>query len=261
MLALFSKRKAAKKAFDVFVTIRKGGVLAKQQDYLEAAKHTILEVCGHQLQTYRWPGNKETVLLLHGWETNSFRWRNLIAKLQESDYNVMAFDAPAHGYSSGSKLYLPLYADCIQKAIQTFAPKYLIGHSFGGMAILYDEHLHQNKGVEKIVTIGSPSEFYELLDHYQKLLGFNDRVLHAFEAYIIERFGVSVKEFSSSRFVENNTKKGLLLHDELDRLAPFQASERVHAAWKGSTFIRTKGLGHSLHQDHINERIVGFLGA
>jgi len=259
VLALFSKKKAAEKTFEVFSTIRRGKVLPKQQAYLEVAKHEVLETCGHQLQIYRWTGNKDRVLLVHGWESNSFRWRNLIATLRANDYDIVAFDAPGHGNSSGKHLHLPLYSDCIHEIIKTYSPKHLIGHSFGGMAILFDEFKRSKSDTKKIVTIGSPSEFKELLAHYQNLVGFNNQVLKAFKALVVERFGHEVQDFSSSRFVKNNTKKGLLIHDELDKLAPFHASEQVHADWQDSTFIRTKGLGHSLHQQHINERIVGFL--
>lgn len=258
-MALFSKKKAAQKAFEVFSTVRKGRVLPQQQEYLNRAKDQVLEIAGHRLQTYRWPGTKETVLLVHGWESNSFRWRNLIGFLQEANYDIVAFDAPGHGYSSGKNLHLPLYGQCIRKVIETYDPKYLVGHSLGGMAILYTEYNWPNKNVEKIVTIGSPSEFHEILDHYQELLGFNDRVLKAFEAYGLERFGFDIRHFSSSKFVADNHKKGLLFHDELDVLAPFHASEKVHARWKGSRFVRTKGLGHSMHQPEINEQIVAFL--
>ncbi|PKA97303.1 pimeloyl-ACP methyl ester carboxylesterase [Flavobacteriaceae bacterium MAR_2009_75] len=259
LLAFFSKRKAAQKAFDVFSTVRKGRVQPLQADYLNNAKHQVIETENHSLQTYQWHGAGETVLLIHGWESNSFRWRNLISFLQEANYNIVAFDAPGHGHSSGSNLDLPLYTDCIQKMVETYSPAYLVAHSFGGMATLYGEYKYQNQNVEKIVTIGSPAEFHELLGHYQKLLGFNNRVLGAFNKYIIDRFGLEVRDFSSSKFVENNSKKGLLIHDELDLLAPFHASEEVHTHWKGSRFIRTKGMGHSMHQPEINEQIVEFL--
>lgn len=259
LLSLFSKENTAKKAFDLFCTVRKGRILPQQADYLEKAKYSVEDVLGHRLQTYCWPGNKATVLLVHGWESNSFRWRNLIGKLRDADYTVFAFDAPAHGHSSGKILHVPLYADCLQHMIRTFNPTDIIGHSVGGMTILYALSRYSHTEVEKIVTIGSPSEFHEILEHYQKLLGFNARVLKALEDYIFERFGIRVRDFSSSKFVENNNKKGLLLHDELDTLAPFHASVKVHARWKGSQFIRTRGLGHSMHQDHLNEQIVDFL--
>ncbi|WP_446050126.1 alpha/beta fold hydrolase [Zobellia laminariae] len=259
MLARVSKKKAAEKAFYVFCTVRKGKVLPNQKEYLDKAKNGTIEVKDHTLQTYHWPGSKETVLLVHGWESNTFRWRNLITKLQEADYNIIAFDAPAHGYSSGKYLNVPLYSDGVQAMIDTYGPKYLIGHSVGGMTLMYNEFYHKNESVEKMVTIGSPSEFYEIMDHYQRLLDFNDTVREALEAFVLDRFGFTVKEFSSSRFAKTNTKKGLLFHDELDKLAPFHASEAVHSYWNDSTFIRTKGLGHSMHQEHINDQIVDFL--
>lgn len=259
ILAIFSTKKAAKKAFEVFTTVRKGKILPPQKGYLDPARKNFVYITGYRLQVYHWAGKRETVLLVHGWESNTFRWRNLIAKLQESDYNIIAFDAPGHGYSSGGELHLPLYADSIQKLITTYKPKHLVAHSFGGMAVLFNEFRHNNNHIEKIVTIGSPSEFHEILAHYQKLLRFNDKVLKAFETYIVERFGSPITHFSSSYFVVGNTKKGLLLHDELDMLAPFHASENVHNQWEDSTFIRTKGLGHSMHQPHINQKIVEFL--
>lgn len=255
----FLKKERAKRPFEVFSTVRKGRVQPHQQEYLNRAKDQVVEMGGHRIQTYRWRGTKKTVLLVHGWESNSFRWRNLIGFLQEADYDIVAFDAPGHGYSSGKTLHLPLYADCIQKVIETYAPNYLVGHSLGGMALLFSEYRHPNENVEKMVTIGSPSESHEVLAHYQKLLGFNARVLRAFENYSRERFGFDIRELSSPKFVATNTKKGLLLHDELDVLAPFHASEKVHTRWKGSRFIRTKGLGHSMHQPEVNEQIVAFL--
>ncbi|MFC4097554.1 alpha/beta fold hydrolase [Euzebyella saccharophila] len=258
-LALFSKRRAALATFEVFSKVRKGRVLPQQKTYLEEAKDQILEIENHTIQTYQWSGKRETVLLVHGWESNTFRWRNLIAKLKDADYNIVAFDAPGHGNSSGKNLHLPLYINCIQAMVDEYAPAHVIAHSFGGMALLFNEYLRPSDYIEKMVTIGSPSEFRELLGHYQKLVGFNNRVLSAFEDYIRERFGMEVDNFSSSKFVANNHKKGLLLHDRLDILAPFHASEKVHAHWKGSRFIKTKGLGHSMHQPHINEYIVHFL--
>ncbi|MBT8299718.1 MAG: alpha/beta hydrolase, partial [Maribacter sp.] len=101
VLATFSSKMAAKKAFALFCTPRKGKVRPEQQGFLEQAKSHRLKVMGLELQTYRWQGNKETILLMHGWESNAFRWRNLISFLKKEDYNIIAFDAPAHGDSTG----------------------------------------------------------------------------------------------------------------------------------------------------------------
>lgn len=259
LLTLISKKKAAKKAFELFCTIRKGKVLPQQAEYLNSAKHEILEISNHQIQTYHWSGSKETVLLVHGWESNSFRWRNLVIKLKDADFNIIAFDAPAHGYSTGTQLNVPLYSEVLQNLIARYRPQTLIGHSVGGMTIIYNEHYNSNKVIEKIITVGSPSEFHEIMEHYQKVLGFNNRVMSAMDSHIFNRFGFHIRDFSTSEYIKSNTVAGLLFHDRHDKVAPYHASLKVHANWKGSKLISTEGLGHSMHQEEVNEQIVDFL--
>jgi pimeloyl-ACP methyl ester carboxylesterase len=258
-LSLFSPKVTAEKAFRLFATVRKGKILPHQIDYLLQAKYEVLPIQRHKIQTYRWPGNKDTVLLVHGWESNAFRWRNLIEKLQSQGYDVIAFDAPGHGYSSGKILYLPLYEEILEHLIERYKPVTLIGHSVGGMTILYNQYRHPESLVEKIVTIGSPSEFHEIMAQYQHILKFNDRVLHCLDGYVQHRFGFLITEFSTSRFVKTNTKKGLLLHDKFDAITPYHASVKVQANWKNSRLITTEGLGHSMHQEAVNDQILDFL--
>ena len=255
----FVPNKIAHQAFEVFCTVRKGKVLPNQKQYLDDAKFDVINIAGHSIQLYNWPGNKETVLLVHGWESNSWRWHKLIEKLQKADYNIIAFDAPAHGYSSGKFLYVPLYAEALQAIILKYQPKTVIGHSVGGMTVLYNEYKNPNVFIEKIVTVGSPSEYHEIFTHYQNLLGFNNKVMTVLEEYFYAKFGFTPKEFSSSKFVLTNSKKGLLFHDRLDKITPYHASVDVHKHWKGSELVSTEGFGHSMHQNEVNDKIIAFL--
>lgn len=259
ILSLFSKRKTAEKTFDLFCSVRKGKVLPHQIEYLDGAKKELSRIANHDIQTYQWPGAGDTVVLIHGWESNTFRWRNLIAKLRAADFNIVAFDAPGHGYSSGKKLHVPLYANILKHIIKKYRPKHLVGHSVGGMTAIYYEYTNTNSSVEKIVTVAAPSEFHEIMDHFQQLLKFNDRVMGALDTYVFDSFGFHIKEFSTSAFVRSNTKNGLLFHDRSDKVTPYHASQKVHASWKGSQLISTEGFGHSMHQDEVNDAIVGFL--
>lgn len=259
--SLFTPKKAAHKAFNLLCTVRKGKVRTEQKDFLDNAKLEVEDAAGHQLQSYKWPGKKETILLVHGWESNTFRWRNLIKKLQDAEFNIIAFDAPSHGYSSGKLLYVPLYEKALHHMTKKYDPKYIIGHSVGGMTLMYNEFKNPNPKVEKLVTIGAPSEFHEFMDNYQKILRFSNRFMTVLDGYIFDRFGFHIQDFSSSRFAQSNTKKGLLFHDRLDKIAPYHASENVHKNWAGSKLISTKGLGHSMHQEEVNNQIIEFLEA
>jgi len=259
VLAFFSEKYAARLAFDIFCTPRKGRVTPNQEDFLKKAESKVEEVNGLQLQSYRWPGDKETVLLLHGWESNSFRWRNLIGFLQKEGYNIIAFDAPAHGKSSGKVFNVPLYTECARQIILEHRPSYLIAHSIGGLAAIYHQFKYKDKKIDKLVSIGAPEGLPLLMDHYEKILKYNQRVVNAIDDHVEDSFGFRIKEFSAPQFVKHIATKGLLIHDKLDRVAPFSASEKAHANWKNSRLITTEGLGHSLHQDEVNVHILDFL--
>ena len=145
--------------------------------------------------------------------------------------------------------------------VKKYNPKFMVGHSVGGMTLVYNEYKNPNPQVEKMVIIGAPSEFYEIMGHYQDLLRFNDKVMQALDDYIQKRFGFRIHEFSASRFAAENTKQGLLFHDRFDAIAPYHASVAVHKKWKNSKLITTERLGHSMHQEEVNDQIISFLDA
>lgn len=259
LIAIFSRKKAAKKAFLLFCTPRKGRVEKEQYEFLDMAKDQRIKFQEMELQTYLWQGPNETVLLLHGWESNVHRWRYLIPYLKKGGYNVVAFDAPAHGHSTGTILNVPIYTECTETIVKLYKPQIVIGHSMGGMNTLYLHEKHTIKHTKKIVTIGSPSRLQDIMAYYQHLLKFNDTVYNALDDYFHACYGFRISEFSTAGFKGHLSKKGLLIHDEDDTIAPFSASESVHDKWENSHFLKTKGLGHSMHQNEVNLQIMKFI--
>ena len=257
--AVFHPRLAADWAFLTFCRIRNRGVRPDQVDFLKSAKSVTRKIVNLDIQEYQWEGPGDTVLLVHGWESNAARWRNLISMLIEADFNVIAFDAPGHGRSSGKFLNVVLYGECLEALLQIHNPVHLVGHSVGGMTILFNEFKRPNPNVEQIVTTGAPSEFYEIMEEYQVVLGLNDRMMRAFDRLVQDKFGYTIREFSTIKFAASNKKKGLLIHDKRDRVAPYHGSVNVHKAWRGSRLISTEGYGHSLHQEDVNTAILDFL--
>jgi pimeloyl-ACP methyl ester carboxylesterase len=261
LLAVFSPRKAAQKAYLLFCSPRRGRVLPIQSEFLENAAFERIEVKDMEIQTYRWKGNGKRVLLLHGWESNTYRWRNLIGFLKDAGYDIYAFDAPAQGHSSGKILNVIRYTACTRRVVERYKPDYLIGHSMGGLTAVYHQYRHPVSSLKKIVTIGSPSDLEDLMLQYQKILKFNDKVLTALDSYLKAKFGFGIREFSTAKFAKDLDIAGLLIHDELDTIAPFRASEKVHKSWKGSQLVKTSGYGHSMHQDFVSEQIINFLNS
>ncbi|MDA7849530.1 alpha/beta hydrolase, partial [Flavobacteriaceae bacterium] len=80
-IGIFNTAYASKLALNLFSKPRNGKLTPHINSFLETAtSKTILHYNSLPIQTYQWEGTKETVLLAHGWESNSGRWRHKIQK-------------------------------------------------------------------------------------------------------------------------------------------------------------------------------------
>ena len=253
--------RATKKAFNIFSTPRKGKIKPHQEGFLNAARSHIIEHDNILVQTYHWPGNGDTVLLIHGWDSNAFRWKTLVEHLQQQCYNIIALDAPAHGNSGGKILNVPLYTEFVRLLVQMHNPKHIIGHSVGGMTTIYHQMKFARPETKKLVILGAPSELKYFIKQYQSILGLNNNVIKSLDADIKNRFGFESKEFSIANFSSHVDIEGLIIHDVNDKIALFRDAEAIHGNWKKSTLIKTSGLGHSLHHDDVYQHILNYINA
>jgi len=247
------------KAFQIFTTPRKGKLTQKQELFLNTAQQKIIRFNNNTIQTYYWRGKKETILLAHGWESNSFRWKKLIKTLHKQDYNIVTLDAPAHGKSGSQFFNAVLYSEFINSVAAHYKPQIIIGHSVGGMATIFFQNKYQNKALKKIILLGAPSEFITIYKNYIVMLGYNKRIEKGLNQIAINRFGHEPAYFSSAKFVKNITSHGLIIHDTEDAIVSFKEAELIAANFKNSKLIATTGQGHGLKSKIINDKIVSFI--
>lgn len=257
--ALFTPKSAIKQAFNLFCTPRKGRANKKHQDFFNTAVEEKFNTNNHQIQTYHWQGDGETIILLHGWESNSFRWQSLIEVLIKENYNIIAIDAPAQGNSSGKYLNVPLYTACVQDIIKIHKPSILIGHSLGGMTAIYNQLKYKNPCIEKIIALGPPSELSFFMKSFQMTLGFSDKFMKKMDDYLKARFGFYAREFSVAEFAKSITIGGLLILEKKDNLAPYKYSKRIADNWENCELFTVENIGHSLQSPIIDEKIVHYL--
>ncbi len=258
-LFFFSPKKALDKAYILFCTPRKGKVLPEQEYFLEEAEDEIVSIDNTELQTYRWPGIGETILMIHGWESNSHRWKALIQKLNEQGFNVIAFDAPGHGNSSGKLLNVPLYTKCAQKIIELYRPNHIIGHSVGGMTTIFHQYTYPNQEIEKLIILAPPSELSRIMKGYQEILKLSPKFMNALSQYFKNKHGYNFDEFSVADFAKKLDQKGLLIHDKNDDIAPYSEAVSISKNWSNAHFITTEDFGHSLFFDEVDDMIMNFL--
>ncbi len=259
LLSLIAPSYTAKKTLEIFAKVRKGKIdKDKTFPILEEGKQNRFHCNGHEIQRYHWKGSGKKVLLLHGWESNTHRWRNLIRSLKTKDFDIHAIDAPAHGYSSGTYHYLTNYAAAATKMIEEYDIEIIVGHSMGGMAMLFAKSIKPFKTVKQLVSVGAPTDFSLIVAGYQNTIGFNKRVYRLLDQLIEKEIKVEIKEFSTSKFTYENLGELLILHDRLDPTIPLWQAERIQKNVGGKLFI-TEGFGHSMHQKEVCQKIMEFL--
>ncbi|MGA1225694.1 MAG: alpha/beta hydrolase [Tamlana sp.] len=255
----FSSKLAAKLAIQLFSRPQKGKLKALDKSILKSAKRETLTYKDIQIATYQWKGEKDTVLLAHGWESNTSRWKDLIKILLKEDYNVIALDAPAHGNSSGKLFNALLFSECIHIVAKKFQANVIIGHSVGGMASVFFQHKYQLQSLQKLVLLGAPSNFTGVFDRYSKMMGYNKKIIDAMNQYVLKKYDHLPEYFSAAKFSEKIQSKGLIVHDKKDRIIPYSDALDFEKHYSNSKLITTTGHGHGLKSDEIYNDLLDFL--
>lgn len=260
ILSFVSPTKATQLAYTLFSKPRDGKLTkAKLPKILRETESRTYNHKGESFQTYTWKGNDTVILLVHGWESNASRWKKMLPYLKESGSTIIAIDAPAHGLSSGKEFNIPQYATFIDIVVQEFKPQYLIGHSLGGKTCLYYQSKYQNTTIEKMVILGSPSDFKIILNNYIKLLSLNTTISKGLENHYLNHFKLKLEHFSGKLFASTIKTKGFIAHDTDDSIVLFEEGKKIASTWKDSVFIETNGLGHSMHDDDLYHKVSRFL--
>lgn len=195
------------------------------------------------VNAWRW-GIGPTVLLVHGWEGRGSQLGALVEPLVAAGLSVVAFDAPGHGDSPGSRLYLTDLADAVIDVAAAVGPLHaIIAHSFGAAATLL---AHQRGGVDvaRNVMLAPNVLLDEAFGKFAHTVGLDDDDRGRLEDSITEATGVPVPSLALEALVGTRDAGLLVIHDQDDREVPLPHGERLTAAWPGARLITTTGLGH-----------------
>lgn len=263
ILALVSKRKAAEKAFSIFCTpFRKTS--KNLPPLFEKAERLQFELDGMKVKGFRFNHPQETkVLIIHGFESASKNFERYITPLVNKGYEVLAFDAPAHGRSDGKEINLPIYLLTLQQIVQLYGPiNGFMSHSFGGITLAHLlETISDNKSL-KAVFIAPATETVTSIDLFFNFLAFSPAIRKEFDALILEKGGVETSHYSIRRAIKNIHGPVLWIHDEDDDITPIKDAIAVKSDNPPNVqFYFTKGLGHrKVYRDaEVVRRVVEFL--
>ncbi len=259
-LGLIHPKLIAHKGFQLFCSPMPSRLKKHQLDFLETGKHQILNFENEKIQTYKWGNGSQKILLIHGWASHSFRWKNYIQELNNNNCTVYAFDAQAHGLSSGKTLNVASYAQIIDLFIKNNEQiDALISHSIGSFATTYWLFQNPENTMKKIVIMGAPENADDFFTFYKKALGLTNRTVKIVIQQFIKNLDHAPSYFSTSIFAKTIHNDCLIIHDKEDKEADFNYSIKLHKNWKNSELLLTEGLGHNLKSNEIIEKVVSFV--
>jgi len=264
IFARLSKRKAAEKAFELFCTPYPGSKIKRSPSIFEKAEKLHLNMDDYQLVGYRWnhPQPKKA-LILHGFSSSIKKFDHFVAPLLKKGYEVIAFDAPAHGESSGKTINAFIYRDMIKAVYEKYGPiQSFIAHSFGGLSLslFMEEQVYQDN--KKMVLIAPATETESALKSFAGFLNIDDEVLNELRKIIQEKSGRTIDEISIRTLAHKIKAEVLWIHDEEDDVTPWADAEKIQQDGHDNfQFMLTKGLGHrKIYKDgKVKKAVIEFL--
>ena len=261
--AMASRKKAAALAFNLFCTpVRK--TRKKPPAIFSSGEKLSFLLDKLTVRGHRWnhPQQKK-LLIIHGFESSSSNFDRYIVPMIRKGYEVIAFDAPAHGASGGKTVTLPLYSRMLKEVAMRYGPiDAYLAHSFGGLALAHLlEDLEHDDDVS-IVLIAPATETTSAINSFFSFLKLDPSLRAPFDALIVEKGGLPPSHYSIRRAMQKIRARVLWIHDEEDEVTLLKDALKVRDdGHPNIEFMITKGLGHRriYRENKVVKRVMNFL--
>ncbi|MFV0604949.1 MAG: alpha/beta hydrolase [Niabella sp.] len=247
LLTMFSKKAAADDAFKLFCSpVFK--VKYQLSGYLQKAEP--LQFAFGKIQTvgYRWnKGGAKKIYIAHGFRSSASNFVHIAKVLVAKGYEVVAFDAPAHGKSKGHTLTALEYKNFIGALDMQYGPfDGYVCHSFGGMAVSFLLAEKPEKEQMRIALIAPASDTKSLMTMFFTKMRITDKSVQKYFIEKIEQLAQKPIEWLTLKRAIPAIKGVVLwVHDMNDKVIPVADAYTVRDIdLKNIKFIFTKELGH-----------------
>jgi pimeloyl-ACP methyl ester carboxylesterase len=213
----------------------------RERAALDAGEPFVVDVGGEQLRAWRF-GEGPAVLLVHGWGGRGGQLASLVPPLGEAGLAAVAFDAPAHGASTGRLASGVAFAEAIAAVAERVGARAAIGHSMGAAALGWA--VAGGLDLDAAVMISPPSGVARFFRRFCDGLALSSRVEDSIRERLRRRLGIAPEEFDLVRRTSQASTPLLVVHDRDDLEVPWSEGAAIARAWPGAHLSSTSGLGH-----------------
>ena len=211
-----------------------------------------------EIAVYRWGNGERRVLLVHGWAGKAAQFFALIAALRDHGFSVIAFDAPAHGGSSGVFASGPAFARAARMVDEQHGPFHgVVAHSLGAAAISIA--LSQGLKVQRVVFLAPVAYVEDLLEIFIKIRELPEPLAVTLRERFAARYSAGI--ITVPLMAKAFQIPARIFHDPDDGYLPFRHGESIAQAWPGATLVPANGAGHwrILRDQTVAEGTIAFL--
>jgi pimeloyl-ACP methyl ester carboxylesterase len=251
---------ASRVAADLFLTPRRHPTPPRERELLAHGEpFTVRLGSATEIRAWRF-GAGPAVILVHGWEGRGSQLTPFVAPLVERGFSAIAFDAPGHGASPGSRSSLPHFAWAVRAVADvTGDPHAIVAHSLGCAATTLA--LRDGLSVQRLAYLAPPLDPVDYTARFGDILGLDESVIRKMQTRIEERFARKWSDYSLADTARRMTAPLLVVHDRDDRDTYWSEGAALAEAWPGAELVTTEGLGHRriLRDAEIVERVASFV--
>ncbi|MBL0013316.1 MAG: alpha/beta hydrolase [Flavobacterium sp.] len=183
------------------------------------------------------------ILLVHGWSGRGTQLVKFAEAFQKLGYQIVSFDAPAHGKSQGNTTLLPEFIASIIEIEKHFGPfEAAVGHSLGGMALL--NAVKDGLQIKRLTIIGSGDIVKDIMDDFVKKLELHPKISDMLRIHFEKKSNRTMDSYSSFHAAAEITIPVLVIHDENDDEVPVSCAHHIHQNLKNGELMITQNLGH-----------------
>jgi esterase/lipase len=216
-----------------------------EREVLQQAQRSKLYIADVPVEVYTW-GTGPAVLLVHGWAGRASQFRSFVSCFTDRGYQVVAFDAPAHGNSKGKRTNIFQFRDAILQLEKTMGEFHaIVAHSIGGAAAIFA--LAEGMKTQTVITIATPSIGDEIIHEFALRINGSVKAEEELKTHIHKTFQRPFHELMASHFARQLDQNidWLIVHDEHDKEASIQSAQRLYEAYPRATVKITTALGHT----------------
>lgn len=258
VINLASSKVGGKHAFLLFCFPFPVKLKYKQKQFLKTGRQYFTYFKTQKIATYEWGDGDKTILCLHGWQSQTYRWKKYIEELDKKKFTLIAIDAPAHGNSDGKIFNVPMYVHIIEHMVVEKKVDYILAHSLGAFSTMCLFYEKPELALKKVVLLGTPGKAIDFIDEYAKVLKTHPRVKRNLTQYFLDYAGMTPEYYDTARFAPRQTSSALLIHDTHDKEAPYHYAVSVASLWPDSHLHTTQGYGHKLRDVSVVNKVIQF---